>query len=235
MKHRMLVLSLFTTVLGSTLLGPSTGAPVFEPSVAHAQAVPVVPPGCTGRSVRFYQRGIEQGRGLVRAAWVGVGQDFDMLDQFQNVIIENIERLTLPAGASDALICRYTGTVDGVYDELDALYEEVANQCFMDGEMIGEMAAEVYCELSLALGGLASADRFLRGPVYTCGVNFEIACDSKFMGESRAFTNALGACLPYTQGTFRQVWDDTRNNQCIYEPPPAPATESGDRLWGEGR
>jgi hypothetical protein len=187
-------------------------------AAAVAQAESKVPPGCEGRNARAYQAGLRGGAYTVRSAWNGVRRDCDRIELFQDIVSNNVSRLTLRRRASEYVICRFTGTVDGVYDELDALWGECDEQCFAEGEFIGEMAAQVYCELSLALGGLETADRFIRGPVQTCGMNFEMGCDFAFIDTTYNYSNMLGECSPYTEGDFEEVWDETRNNQCTYMP-----------------
>lgn len=151
-------------------------------------------------------------------AWNAISNDCDRLEYFQDIVTDNVSRLTLRAGASDYVICRYTGTVDGVYDELYALEDQCIAQCMMEGAQIGEMAGEVYCELSLALGGLERADYFIRGPVSTCGFGFETSCDFTFIRTTENYRNSLGRCRPFTRGEFEPVWNETRNNQCMYDP-----------------
>ena len=167
-------------------------------------------------------------------AWNGIRNDCDRIDYFLGVIEDNVSRLTLPAHARDFVICRYTGAVDGVYEQLDNLYGECGDTCFMEGEIIGEMAGEVYCELSLALGGLEVADRFIRGPVRTCGFNFETGCDSAYMGTTINFENGLGRCEPYTINEYENVWDETRNNQCYYPPNLTGSTYDGESEEEDG-
>lgn len=183
-----------------------------------AQAQSDIPEGCTGRNARSYTRGLQQGANTVRMAWNAVRRDCDRIEYFQDIVSDNVSRLSLPRRARDYVICRYTGTVDGVYDELDALWGQCDDQCFAEGGIVGEMAGQVYCQLSLALGGLVTADRFIRGPVQVCGFNFEMGCDSAFIDTTYNFSNGLGECAEYTDGDFWDVWDETRNNQCMYTP-----------------
>ena len=183
-------------------------------TAGQAQAAP--PANCaTGLAASSYKTGQKLGKTMVKSAWHNV-DDCDRIDQFLEILEGNVSRLTLKAGASNSTVCRYTGTVDGVYEELDTLYGTCADQCFLDGEFAGQLSAEVYCELSIALGGLAEADDFLRGPVAICGLNFEIGCDSAFIGVSLEYSNPDGVCATYTEGDYETVWDQARNNQCAY-------------------
>jgi hypothetical protein len=191
------------------------------PEEAHAGDVP---PSCQGGfQERSYNTGHRLGKTIVASAWAQVN-DCDQLEYFLDVVADNISRLTLPAGASSSLACRYTGTADGVFDALDELYGSCSDQCFLEGSFAGEISAQVYCELSIALGGLGLVDDFIRGPVQTCGLNFEVGCDATFIGVSRVYSNAFGSCLPYTEGAYFPVWHQARQNQCIYEPEPDDAS-----------
>lgn len=197
---------------------------------AHAQVSTPVPATCsaTPQATSAYRTGLRLGERIVTTSWSRVN-DCDRVEYFLSIVEDNVSRLTLPPNASNSTICRYTGTVDGVYNMLDQLYGTCADQCFLDGEFAGEISGEVYCELSIALGGLAAADDFLRGPVQVCGLNFEIGCDSAFIGTTVSYANSEGVCEPFTEGEFFDVWDQARNNQCAYEPEPElPAT--GDEV-----
>jgi hypothetical protein len=200
-------------VLGLVLGGLVTAA-------GEARAQPDVPPGCADdRDARSYALGVMLGERIVSSAWARIA-DCDRVDYFSDVVAANLERLSLRPGASNYLICRYTGTYDGVFNALESMIGTCADQCFLDGELAGELSAEIYCELSIMLGGLALADDFLRGPVEICGLNFEIGCDSAFMSTTWTYANAFGVCEPYTTGEFFAVWDQARNNQCLYSPDP---------------
>ena len=189
--------------------------------LAHADLPP--PPSCAvnAQTASAYRTGTKLGEKIVTQAWARI-HDCDRIDQFLDIVQGNVSRLTLIPHASANTVCRYTGTADGVYSALDTLYGTCSDQCFLDGTFAGQLSGEVYCELSIALGGLAEADDFLRGPVQVCGLNFEVGCDSQFIATTTTFTSTDGVCVPYTEGTFEAVWDQARNNQCAYEPIPPP-------------
>ena len=117
-------------------------------------------------------------------------------------------------------------------NEIDGIYRDCAVLCYNEGVIIGELAAIVYCEISLQLGGLATADQFIRMPVQMCGFNFEFGCDINFMSLSFEYTNDLGSCEQYTWcGDYFDVWDQVRNNQCAYgigNPPTFVPSEKND-------
>jgi hypothetical protein len=187
---------------------------MLTPSL-HAQVSG--PPGCTARRDHSgYVAGLAQGRALVRQSFALIN-DCDEIERFSDMVIANVSRLTLPKRASAYLACRYGGTVDGVYEAIDEIFASCGDTCFAEGVAFGEIAGNAYCTLSIALGGLSTADAFTRGPVLLCGAQFETGCDSSFMGTT--FDFGRGACLPFTVAPFDDVWDQFRNNQCIYEPP----------------
>jgi hypothetical protein len=190
---------------------------------AHAADPIDYPPNCNTSTMtrNAYKAGLKVGEKVVQVAWQSIN-DCDQVEHFLDVVGEDVDHLTLPVHPSAATVCRYTGTVDGVYNKLDALYGTCADQCFLDGQFAGELSGEVYCELSIALGGLAAADDFLRGPVAVCGFNFEVGCDSSFISVTETYANTDGLCEPFTVGEFSEVWEQARNNQCAYEPDPDP-------------
>jgi len=223
MQKRMLVMTVATVVLMISAAGQAYANDPF----------PNIPDSCQGTlSLRnSYGTGVKLGEKLVQAAWAKIN-DCDQIEQFLTIVEDNVGRLTLPPNASAGVACRYAGTTDGVFNILDALYGTCSDQCFLDGEFAGKLAAEVYCELSIALGGLGPDDEFLRGPVQVCGLNFEIACDTTFISESMSYAQPGPPgqpplmCEPYTQGEYSPIWDLARNNQCAYSPEPAPVNPS---------
>jgi hypothetical protein len=190
-----------------------------------AQAdTPIVYPPLCGTTVPIknaYKAGLKLGEKVVQVSWNSIN-DCDQVEHFLDIVYEDVSRLTLPQNPSLATTCRYTGTVDGVYNKLDELYGTCADECFLDGQFAGELSGEVYCELSIALGGLAVADGFMRGPVAVCGFNFEVGCDSSFVALTTSYANTDGLCEPFTEGEFSDVWEQARVNQCAYEPIPEP-------------
>lgn len=186
-----------------------------------------VPIGCqeSNFTIRGYQSGVAMGRSLVQRAWASVN-DCDELELFTDIVVTNVQSYQI-GGASTYTICRHTGMVDGVFQELDAVWLQCDGQCCQEGQVIGELAAELYCQLSIILGGLAAPDDFVRRPVFTCGFTFETCCDTDFIGTSLSFEGfnlegELVQCLPYTQNPYVEVWNGTRELQCMYIPPPPP-------------
>jgi hypothetical protein len=211
----------------------SVSALLFTSFTAAAAApMSTVPPGCRdgtvtnpGRAARAYVAGMDSGKKLVTRAWSQVN-DCDALEDFADIVVENIQSYSVSSRTA-YVICRYTGLVDGAFEQLDRVWTTCDDQCCLEGEVIGQLSAELYCELSIILGGLLDPDDFVRGPVTTCGLEFQTCCDSTFIGTSRNYvgydlSGRATACLQYTQGSYQSVWTETRNLECAYEPPPPP-------------
>lgn len=186
-----------------------------------------IPPACQESNfvMRGYLSGVAQGKSLVQRAWLSVN-NCDELERFTDIVVSNVQNYVL-TGASTYAICRHSGLLDGVFQQLDDVWLSCDGMCCQEGEVIGELSAELYCQLSILLDGLAEPDDFIRRPVYMCGFAFETCCDASFVGTSMSFfgldgKGALVACKDYTEQPFFEVWDGTREIQCAYEPPPEP-------------
>ncbi len=183
-----------------------------------------IPPACQTSSLtkNAYRAGVMQGKVLVDRAWLSVA-NCDRLETFTDIVVANVENYTL-SGSSAYNICRYTGLHDGVYQELDIVWNTCNGECCDEGSVIGDLSAKLYCKLSILLDGLAAPDEFVRRPVFLCGFAFEMCCDADFFGTSVSYKGLdlfgdLKACLPYTDGEYFTVWDETRILQCAYTPP----------------
>lgn len=168
-----------------------------------------------------YQAGVAQGKTLVERAWQSVN-NCDRLETFTDLVIANVESYTL-SGNSVYTICRFTGLHDGVFQKLDSIWATCEGSCCHEGEVIGTLAARLYCQLSIILDGLADPDEFVRRPVFFCGFAFQMCCDANFFSSSMVYRGLdlfgdLKECQPYTDGDYFQVWDDTRVLQCAYTP-----------------
>jgi hypothetical protein len=113
--------------------------------------------------------------------------------------------------------------------------------CRDEGELIGEISAIAYCQLSLALDGLASADDFMRLPVQFCGEWFRLVCDLEYNTITRAYVDDTwddpettdvneGECKRYTDmgdvidpetgdPMWEPVWNQVRDIQCSFAEP----------------
>lgn len=196
---------------------------------AQSASAQDVPAACSGAlNTRAFNVGKMTGTSLLRQAWNAVN-DCDRIEEFEDMVIPVLLRYSPGDAPTPYTQCRFLGLVQGMLDELDGLFTGCANQCFQEGQFAGELSALAYCELSIALGGLVTADQFLRGPVQVCGLSFELGCDSKFSTFATFYTNDLGErCEPFTEdadgcpgsgdGCFFEVFDQARENQCAYNP-----------------
>jgi hypothetical protein len=177
------------------------------------------PSSCTGRNERAWTRGVSQGYNMASQAWNSVN-DCDELEWFTDILVDNVEDYVLSSDASRYTACQYGGFVDGIYNKLDQVWNHCRAECQQEGVAWAEVSSAAYCKLSIALGGLALADQFIRGPVLTCGVAFQLGCDPAFLSFARAFVAAGSSCERYTREPYRDVFEQSRHNQCAYDPQP---------------
>ncbi len=191
-------------------------------ATAEASAQLVVPDACSApRNARLLALGERKGASLARQAFAStdIASSCDNVDAFADIVIDIVDGLTV-AAPSDAALCHFVGTVNGLLAQVEDIQTQCAEDCFLDGDFIGEIAGLLYCELSIALGGLGLDVTFVPGPVGLCGENFEAACFETF--ESTTTGDPL--CEPFTpldppaDPDFTEVWEQTRNNQCLFNP-----------------
>jgi hypothetical protein len=197
-----------------TLVGTMLCVGVFFASEASWAAVPV-PTDCAGTatSQRAYLAGYQQGLALVDRAWLTVN-NCDLLETFSDIVYQNLQSFVL-GGTSSYVVCRYTGVMDGSMTEVDNLWTTCGGDCCDEGILLGQLAGEMYCQLSIMLHGLANPDMFARRPVHMCGYAFQGCCDANFVGT----TLIDPTCSQYAYTPYYDVWDGTRNIQCAYTPP----------------
>ena len=185
-----------------------------------------VPSGCQANLLtsRGYTSGFNQGKALVASAWQSVN-NCDRLEDFSDIVYNDVTLFTL-TGKTAPVICRHTGLIDGVLDGLDMQWTICGGQCCNEGTRIGELSAELYCQLSIILGGLGEPGQFIRRPVYMCGFAFEACCDAEFMSVTDQYAGPdlfgqLQTCQPYCAAPFDLVCNETDQIQCNYVPPPS--------------
>jgi len=212
MKKLISVLACLTAVSGAT----TALADVIPPPPPPPQP----PSSCQVNSfvARAYQSGFDQGIGLVDSAWLKVN-NCSHVDRFYEIIYNDIQSYTL-TGTSAYSICRYTGLTAGAFQELDAISTNCSWPCCREGTVMGKMSGEIYCQLSILLGGLAVPDDYIRRPLYRCGASFLACCSIEFVSTSKNFFAGPGntsvACLPYTDVPYYTVWDGMRESLCNY-------------------
>jgi hypothetical protein len=81
-----------------------------------------------------------------------------------------------------------------------------------DGRAVGEVAAALYCDLSIALGGLGVDELLEPAAADACSRTFESACRSAFDRAARGIPN----CRQFTRAEFREAYEVARFNQCVF-------------------
>ena len=174
----------------------------------------------SARSQRIYRRAWIVGFEVVSLAWDRRGANCASSEAFADGIAQRFETAQ-QAGDPEAVLaehrrCRKAGVLDGVYAALDVIQNLCAQTCFLDGTVVGDLAAVSYCEIALAGDGPLAVDAWLRGPVGACGLDYEVGCDATYVGKSTSYGSASGSCAPLTVGAYEVPWDRTRARACDY-------------------
>lgn len=197
--------------------------PVCDESQDACVATPIAPTcedRCAGeRATTAYQRGFRRGWKSVQRAWDRHGDDCDETEAFVDRVTERIEHAQQRCDADDDSTyrrCRIAGATAGAFAALEQIQLACDDRCMLDGELVGQVAATTYCELAIG-GAPLEAEAWVRGPLNQCGLQYEVACDSSFIGTSIDYANPQGQCEPFTEGAFATVWDRTRLKACDYQ------------------
>jgi hypothetical protein len=190
---------------------------------SHTALAQDVPGSCQAdtRSQSQYRTGEKFGKLVVDQAWKTINQDCGQLENFTSILENTFNSLILPPNASLAVQCRHAGIVNGGIAALDDLWPVCTDLCTNDGFDIGKLVGKLYCDLSIALGGLAPADDFVRGPVMWCQFLGQTFCDVSYMSFTPTYESPVGACRPYTVEPYYDTWDQFRNNGCAENPNPS--------------
>lgn len=227
---RLIPVSASAALIG--ILGAATAAHATAPVVAPQlsfQDAPDAPSQCQGRDAAQFRSGFSIGVRTVNQA-VSRVDDCDQIDNVTDIVFGALDRLSLPPNASNRLACRFLGIHEGALAELDNQNFACEDECTADGADFGKVAAELYCDLSIFFGGLESPDPLFRQPVNTCGLFYEISCDTQFVDTSLGFVDLAGeSCEPFTEGEFEEVWVESRANQCAYDPAVGPQKRDKER------
>lgn len=204
---------------------------------AAALSPPTVPAQCVdARDSKGWTAGRAAGEARLTAVWksTAVHQNLDSLSDNLPVVLSSLETaLTGLAGGVEPtryVQCRAQGYAEGFLYKLNQLF----GQCVLDGADWGQFAANVYCSLSIDLGGLGSDSLFVRAPVGLCGNLFEFTCEDtfRFVGTEGAtpvspvvasYLNAQGfvldpfpGCAPYSDGEWLESFETSLHNDCTY-------------------
>jgi hypothetical protein len=199
-----------------------------------------VPSACSAKPARAqkYQAGLTKGTQkadeLFASAEIGKSPQkmqkkiFRVLDRLHDQV-----RDAWHAESSDGRRCRVQGVIDGFLSRIVALI----GQCILDGAQWGQFTAQMYCTLSLELGGLGDGGVFVRGPVGICGDLFQTTCDgvysyvategktklpstvSRFCSERNISVSPYAGCYPYTTGNYASIFANSRAIDCAYVAP----------------
>lgn len=183
-------------------------------------AIAAPPPGCQDmRGERAYYLGFIKAENLIEQAFNGIGRDCMQVVEdtyFKDTVIDIFQNIGLYPNASSFVTCHFVGYKEGIASKLQEIQDECLEICVNDGEFIGTLVGQFYCELAIALGGMGMADYITEGDLTLCGEVMVEACESTFATETVAYTGILGdACLPYTGD---EPWELAMHNQCVYNP-----------------
>jgi hypothetical protein len=172
----------------------------------------------TNKLTKFYRKGWDKGFDAVTRAWDRREQRCQRIDDFAERIARQVagaQRAADPDASQHAhKRCRAAGVVDGAYAALEGVQGLCDQVCFLDGELVGTIAAATYCELALASAEPLAVVDWMRGPVDTCGLGYEIACDGTFIGATIDYVSEAGVCEEYTAGVHETAWDESRDRSC---------------------
>ncbi len=177
------------------------------------------PAQCTeAKLAKKYQQGVTRGVRVVSKAWKRTGS-CALIEAFVDSVLTDFDVEV----ASDPTTeekpgkrCRLSGRLDGLFAALDSVQAYCDSKCVADGELIGRIEAIAYCNLVIDAAGAIDPEPWLRLPVGVCGFEFEVSCDAKFLGVTSSYATASGACGPYTQSPYLDIWNRSRLKSCDY-------------------
>lgn len=223
--------------IGSALILASVGLVGVE-SMALAACPPTPPAVCaSGRELRGWQAGVATGASLVKQIWMSaaVAQDPDNWELFKEEVTTVIPGVvtSLPQG-SQYVKCRTQGLLESTTCTM--IPHNPGPQCAFDGFDWGNISAAVYCQLSEDLGGLANVEPWYIRPVPgMCEDKFQTWCEDTYRYVATNTSDPFEAthvppyypdgdpqCVPYTQATFADVFNNSVYVDCSYNIPPAP-------------
>jgi hypothetical protein len=181
-------------------------------TVGLAGTAAAAPPSeCAGeREKRGYMAGEYTGGAIVDRAWLTVGMDADRVEDLTDAVVNAVGIVSGMFAGSSYGECRLQGFLDGAWARLWKIQQEEMMMCFVDGRLWGRIVGALYCSLSEDLDGLVEDLWIPRPPTTWCGIHFEAGCDQKF----RRYTR--NQCRDYTVCPYRAVWNEFRNNNCMY-------------------
>jgi hypothetical protein len=210
---------------------------------AHAQtpAAPKVPLSCNvnARLLTKYNGGYSDG--IKKADTFFASSEVAKNKQkLQSKMIRALDKLygymrdAMSQETREGRRCRVQGLAEGYIYRL----VQLLGQCVLDGAQWAQFASDLYCDLSVELGGLGGdAMPLARAPVGLCGTLFEQVCDSSYAyiateGQAalstpvKSFLSSRGVvlqpypgCKPYTTGAFEVAFESAVDLDCAYQSP----------------
>jgi hypothetical protein len=172
-------------------------------------------------NVRPYNLGLEKGRLRVENEWYNVEQNCTAITatpDFKNAVMEIVNDLSIPPNSIDFVVCHVYGYMNGIADALREIDADCPLQCLMDGELVGKLAAMMYCELAIGFGGIPSSD-FTTGILSVCSPVFTDDCESSFDDVTIDYSDVFGIeCAPYTLPPYEIIMQTDKQNQCVFVP-----------------
>lgn len=178
----------------------------------------VAPPGCSEpREQRAFDAGVQSGRSLVEQAWNAV-DECNNLERFSKVVMDTLSSVSLPPGSDDYVVCRTVGTLAGAAYQVDETWTQCAIECCDEGNLVGWIMGKLYCDLSIAFGGVRLVNYLVQQPMNFCGAVAQNCCRSEFQSFTPTYRSHWGECRPYTRGAFASTWVQSRNSVCAFQP-----------------
>jgi len=206
-------------------------------SLAGSAAAQSVPRQCADRAgqTNKYNVGLSAGRQRADNFFASseIAKNPKKLANKLSRVLEKLHqhiRDTLEQDVGPGRRCRIQGVADGFLSRLAQLY----GQCILDGGQWAQFTADLYCELSAELGGLAESSPFVRVPVGLCGTLFQQVCDGVYgyvategaeqlSSSVESFLSTRGldvqrypGCAEFTEGEYESVFASARTIDCAY-------------------
>jgi hypothetical protein len=189
-------------------------------SLELQRAAAVAPADCAfGKGAKFYEQGRSKGSKLVQKLWRGAS--CGSVEAFADRVLQHLGELEVSQGEESRVHrwCRYAGSVDALWEGLDKIQLDCEASCFMDGDFVGQVEAKIFCDLAIEAGGALEPESWLRPPVASCGFQYQLACDSRFLGTAGSYANAEGVCAPYTEAPYTTLFESALLRSCAFPAP----------------
>lgn len=208
----------------------------LQTSAQVASSQPAPPSQCSARRpADKFRSGVAAGIQAADKFFAAsdVGRDPKKLKRKLNRVLDRLHDhvyQVITSDAADGRRCRVQGIADGFLHRLATLLGE----CILDGAQWGQFTANLYCDLSIELGGLGNQEGFYRAPAGLCGTTFEQVCDNVYTHVATEATTPIPqqvshfvsnrsitlipypGCRPYTEANFATIFAAALNLDCAY-------------------